>query len=66
MRGFAPNGVYDIEKGMLKVCGGCVIMNMLSPVNLTQINQFGIVLKELAACGVGKVVFSFHRDKHPI
>jgi len=43
-RGFAPDGVYDIGKGMLKVRGGRVIMNTVSPAKLKELKERGIAV----------------------
>ncbi len=43
-RGYAPDGVYDIGKGMLKVRGGRVIMNTVSPVKLKELKERGIAV----------------------
>jgi len=43
-RGFAPDGVYDIGKGMLRVRGGRVIQNTVSPVKLRQLKGRGMAV----------------------
>jgi len=43
-RGYAPDGVYDIGKGMLKVRGGRVIMNTVSPAKLKELKERGMAV----------------------
>ncbi len=43
-RRYAPDGVYDIGKGMLKVRNGRVVLNTLSPANLKKMRSVGMLV----------------------